>query len=603
MENHRNKKLNRKIWRMIFEELKDFKKHFWILGIFAGLTAAVDVSLSYMTKYAIDNFIAKGDVSKLPLFAGVYFVLILLLGISIFNFIKNAGWIEGGFAYKIRKICFEKLQNLSMAYFDQNATGTIMARMTSDVGKLTDFVSWSLVDMVWGFTMMLGILGVMLAVDVKLSLITLAITPALIFVSFYFQKKIVILQRTVRKLNGKITAAINEGIMGAKTTKSLVIEGVRMNEFKAESEEMKSYAVKAARLSSLFQPVVINLSAIGMALALYYGGKGVLNQTVAYGTVVLFVNFSVQFFEPVREFARILSEMQSAQAAAERIYDLIHEKSQVEDNPQVLCRYGTILKPNKEGFEALEGHIRFEKVGFFYKPEEVVLRNIDLDIPAGTSVALVGETGSGKSTIVNLICRFYEATSGRIRIDGKDIRDRSQSWLHQNIGYVLQTPHLFSGTIGENIRYGRLSATDEEIQEAARCVGAHGFIMNFPKGYETHVGEEGSLLSKGQRQLVSFARAIIANPRIFVLDEATSAVDTETEANIQRGLSALMQGRTSFIVAHRLSTIKSCDRILVIHQGEVTEDGNHAALMAQKGRYYRLYTHQFKEEAEEKLLS
>jgi ATP-binding cassette subfamily B protein len=310
----------------------------------------------------------------------------------------------------------------------------------------------------------------------------------------------------------------------------------------------------------------------------------------------------VQFFEPIRELARIFAEFQSAQASAERIFTMIETAPEIQDRTETVKRYGDIYHPKKENWPEMHGNISFQNVSFAYKEGEKVFSGFNLDVKAGETIALVGETGSGKSTIVNLACRFFEPTEGQILIDDVDYRNRSLLWLQSNLGYVLQTPHLFSGTLKDNIRYGRLDATDEEIINAAKLVNAHGFIMKMEQGYDNEVGEGGNRLSTGEKQLVSFARAILANPRIFVLDEATSSVDTETEQKIQEAIQKVLEGRTSFIIAHRLSTIRVADRILVIRQGTLAEEGNHHELLQHKGYYYRLYTNQFMEEHEAQVL-
>lgn len=602
-QNEQKQKFDKGVWKKLLPELKHFKKEMIILAIFAIITAVIDVSLSYMTKLAIDHFIVGKTLDGLQWYIIGYFGLIIALGFTILTFITFGGKIEVGLSYNIHKKGFEKIQSLSMSYFDKNAIGWIMARMTSDVTKLGEFVSWSLLDMVWGVAMMTGIMAVMMAVNFKLALLTLVMAPFLIIVSMYFQKKIIKVQRVVRKMNSKITGAINEGIIGAKTTKTLVVEDKLMSDFRGLTSEMRKASVRSSIFSSLFQPIVINIGAVGTVLAIYYGGNGIREGVISYGTLVLFINFSVQFFEPVREMARILAEMQSAQVAAERIYTLLEAETEMSELDHVLEKYGTVVSPKYDNFEPMVGSISFKDVTFRYKEEETVLENLSIDFKQGQSIALVGETGSGKSTIVNLICRFYEPTSGEILVDGRPMRERNQSWLHQNIGYVLQTPHLFSGSIKDNIRYGNLDATDEEIIKAAKYVNAHDFIMDMPEGYDSEVGEGGSLLSTGQKQLLSFARAIIANPRIFVLDEATSSIDTESEMLIQKALQKVLEGRTSFIIAHRLSTIRSCDRILVIVKGKIIEDGTHETLMKQKGHYFKLYTNQYIEENEEKLLA
>jgi ATP-binding cassette subfamily B protein len=320
------------------------------------------------------------------------------------------------------------------------------------------------------------------------------------------------------------------------------------------------------------------------------------------GTFTAFVTYSIQIIDPIRQIARIFSDLQSAQASAERTLALIESEPEIADAPEVSAVYGDALIPRPENWPDITGDIVFDNVGFAYKTGERVLSGFSLSIKAGERIALVGETGCGKSTIVNLICRFYEPTEGTILIDGVDYKQRSQIWLQSNLGYVLQTPHLFSGTIRENIRYAKLDATDEEIAEAAKKANAYDFISRLPDGFGTQVGEGGNRLSAGEKQLVSFARAILKNPAIYVLDEATSAVDTQTEQIIQQAIEHVLKGKTSIIIAHRLSTVRSCDRILLIRDGEVLEEGAHRELLRKKGAYYTLYTNQFREDAENRLL-
>jgi ATP-binding cassette subfamily B protein len=407
----------------------------------------------------------------------------------------------------------------------------------------------------------------------------------------------------VRKTNSRITGAFNEGIGGAKTTKTLVREEANLAEFSELTGTMYRSSVKAAVLSALFLPAILTLGSVGTGIALWLGGNGVIAGVLSYGTLVAFIQYTVQFFEPLMELARMFAELQAAQASSERIFSLLEEEPQIQDSDAVTEKYGTILQPREENWPAITGSITFENVSFGYIDGEKVLQNFSLDVHPGETIALVGETGSGKSTIVNLACRFYEPTEGVIKIDGVDYRQRSMLWLHSNLGYVLQAPHLFSGSIMDNIRYGRLDASDEEVINAAKMVNAHDFIMRQEAGYQADVGEGGSMLSTGEKQLISFARAILADPRIFVLDEATSSVDTETEQIIQNAIHTVLEGRTSFIIAHRLSTIRSADRILVIRQGKVTEYGTHQELLSQKGYYYRLYTNQFMDEQEMKLIN
>lgn len=590
------------LWIKLFNYIKPYKKYMIRLSIVMIGVGGIDVIFPLMTKYAIDSFVRNNTLSGIWGFGVIYALLVLAQAVNIRLLAINAGKIETNVVYDIRHRGFDKLQQLSFSYYDKTPVGWIMARMTSDIQRLGDTIAWGLVDLVWGITMMTGIAAVMLVMNFKLAVISLSVVPMLAIVSLYFQQKILKAYRKVRKINSRITGAFNEGISGAITTKTLVREEENLNEFKVLTGEMFSYSVKAAIYSSIYLPIVLTLGSIGTGLALWFGGRGVILESIGYGTLVLFVSYTIQFFEPVRELARIFAEFQSAQASAERILSLIETEPEITDSEEILDQYGNVFNPNEENWQEIKGDIIFKNVSFSYKNGEKVLEDFDLSVKSGESIALVGETGSGKSTIVNLLCRFYEPVAGEILIDEVNYKKRSQAWLQSNLGYVLQTPHLFSGTVGDNIRYGKLSATDDEITRAAKLVNAHEFIMKLEKGYDTEVGEGGNRLSTGEKQLISFARAIIANPRIFVLDEATSSVDTETEKIIQNAIQKVLKGRTSFIIAHRLSTIRSADRILVIKDGRIVEEGNHNKLIKQKGHYYRLYTNQFMEEQKKELL-
>lgn len=596
-----NKKIDFNLWIRLLRFLKPYRKLLILLSTVMIGVAGVDVIFPYMNKYAIDNFITTGNLDGLWKFSLIYLALIIIQVINIWLLIAIAGKVETSLPYDIRKKGFERLQQLSFSYYDKTPVGWMMARMTSDIRRLGEIISWGLVDFVWGFTMMFGIAGVMFSLNWKLALTTLSVVPLLVIISMYFQKKILKAYRQVRKTNSKITGAFNEGISGAKTTKTLVREEENLNEFQVLTGKMRFSSVRAAVFSALFLPIVLTLASIGTGLALWFGGQRVLLESISYGTLVLFISYTTLFFEPVNQLARILAELQAAQASAERVMSMLETEPDVKDSAEVIEEFGTIYEPNKENWPEITGNITFKNVTFAYKNGEKVLENFNLEVKTGETIALVGETGSGKSTIVNLACRFYEPTEGEILIDGVDYRERSLEWLHSNLGYVLQSPHLFSGTIRENIQYGYLDATEMDIIRAAKLVNAHNFITNTEKGYDTEVGEGGGKLSTGEKQLVSFARAIVSNPAIFVLDEATSSIDTETEKLIQYAIDKVLEGRTSFIIAHRLSTIVSADRILVVRKGKIEEEGTHEELIKKGGYYYRLYTNQFKKEKESEM--
>jgi len=601
-EHDYTKQIDPQLWRKLLRHAAGYKWHLIGLCFVMVLVAVIDAVFPLMNRAAIDRFIVPGVTEGLGTFLLMYAGLVVVQAANVYLLIALAGRIEVGIIHDLRKIGFKRLQELSFSYYDRTPVGWIMARMTSDAQRLGDTISWGLVDIMWGGTMMLAIAAFMLAMNLTLGLIALAVMPPLALISFYFQKRILESNREVRKTNSRISGAYNEGIMGAKTTKTLVREKANLAEFQKLTNTMRSASVRTAMYSGLYLPMVLALGSIGTGLALWAGGASVMIGTITYGTLVAFVGYTVQFFEPVRELARVITELQAAQASAERVMALIETEPEVRDSESVVEHYGDAFEPRRENWPAVTGRIEFRDVGFQYKDGERVLEHFNLNVAPGETLALVGETGSGKSTIVNLACRFYEPTEGQILVDGTDYRERSILWHESNLGYVLQQPHLFSGSIRDNIRYGRLDATDEEITQAATLVNAHPFISRMEKGYDSEVGEGGGLLSTGEKQLVSFARAIVADPAFFVFDEATSSVDTEAERLIQDAVQKVLQGRTSFIIAHRLSTIRSADRILVIDRGKILEEGTHSDLLAARGRYYHLYTSQFLEEEEEELM-
>ena len=598
MENEQlvNEKLNLNIWKDFFKLLKPYKVQFLKIVIMMTFVGGMDAIFPLLSKYAIDNFVEKNSLEGLSTFGLIYLFAAFFFSITIYQFISLAGRLETQMAYDIRRLGFEKLQMLPLSYYDNNAVGWLMSRMTSDIQRLSETISWGLVDLSWGFTMMLGVTIAMLVLNWKLALIALIVVPFVAVVSAYFQKRILNAQRKVRKINSQITAAFNEDIQGAKTTKTLVREEINLKEFSEVTSNMKKSAIKATILSSIYLPIVLTLGSIGTALAINFGGSFVMKDIISYGTLVAFISYTTQLFEPIRQMAVIFAEIQAAQASAERVFSLLNEEPDIVDSEEVIAKYGDLFNPKRENWPDIIGNVEFNNVSFSYKDGEGVLKDFNLSVRPGETIALVGETGAGKSTIVNLFCRFYEPTEGEILIDGINYKEMPQNWIHENLGYVLQSPHLFSGTIKDNIRYGDLDATDGDIMAACKLVDAHDFIMSMENGYDTEVGEGGNLLSTGQKQLLSFARAIVRNPKLFVLDEATSSIDTETEKLIQDAIQNVLEGRTSFVIAHRLSTIRNADKILVIGDGNIIESGNHKQLIQSKGYYYELYKNQFIEE-------
>lgn len=593
-EEYQDSKFDIKVWLKIFSYMKPFKKHVY-LGIGAAVVlAGIDTIYPLINKYAIDEIIFTGSLEKLPYFIGFYVVIMFLIGFMVYGFIIHAGQVQQKLSYALRKDAFQKLHELPFSYYDKTPVGWIMARMTSDSRKLSEILSWGLIDLSWGLLMMIGVTIAMLLLNFKLALITLSVLPILVVLSIYFKKKILKAYRKIRKENSKITGSFNEGITGAKTTKTLVLEDENFNDFDRLTSQMKRHSIRAAMFAGLYFPSILFIATIAAGLVIYYGGLEVYAEAIEFGMLYVFIAYIWTFFEPVMQLANILARFQQAQASAERIISLIEQEPEIFDTDEVIEKYGDAINFKKENWEELIGDVEFRNVTFKYNKGERVLDNFSLKVKAGQNIALVGHTGAGKSTIVNLICRFYEPTEGHIYIDGKDYKDRSIGWLHDNLGYVLQSPHLFSGSILENIRYGRPDATLEEVIYAAKLVEADTFIKEFKEGYDTEVGEGGTRLSVGQKQLISFARALIADPKILILDEATSSVDTKTEKSIQRAIKIVLEGRTSFVIAHRLSTITSSDRILVLEDGKIQESGTHTELIKLEKQYYKLYTNQFK---------
>lgn len=607
-EHFSSKKVDWQVWKKIFSMMTSLKGAVYSGLAIVAILAASDVIYPFITKFAIDDIITPNidiveaggvaDLSGLRVLIIYFIIFMIVQAVSVYAFIIIAGKIQTELAYNIRKKAFNHLQELPFSYYDRTRVGWIMARMTSDSRNLSEILSWGFIDLAWGLFLIIILSVFMFFINVKLALTVLIALPILTIVSIFFRKYILKAYRSIRKVNSKITGAYNEGITGAMTTKTLVLEEENYQEFDDLTNDMRKQSIHAHMLQGLYFPSMLFIISIGVALVYLVGGNMVMSTTVALeiGTLYLFTNYVWQFFEPVNNVANIYARFQQAQASAERIVSLIETELEIKDTDEVIAKYGTVFDYKRENFDVIKGDVTFDHVDFKYNVGEQVLTNFSLDVKAGETIALVGHTGAGKTTIINLLARFYEPTGGHILIDGLDYKARSLGWLHSNLGYVLQTPHLFSGSVMENIRYGKLDATDDEVIAAAQAVEAHEFIMKFEKGYDTECGEGGSRLSVGQKQLVSFARAILSDPKILILDEATSSVDTETEVAIQTAINELLKDRTSFIVAHRLSTIVQSDRILVLEDGQIIEEGSHQSLIEARGRYYHLYTNQFTDE-------
>ena len=601
-----------KTWKRIISIVLKSKGALIAMILFVILSTVVDICYPLLNRFVLQTYFEGNPSQNDQIFTWViigYISIVIAMGVSVWGFIYFSTKVEESTTYEIRMLAFDKIQKLSFSYFDTTPSGWLMARMTSDARKLSSIISWSIVDLLWGVMSMIGILIISFIIDFRLALILVFLIPIFFTISIYCNRKILKEYRAVRKINSSITAMYNESFMGANTTKTLVLEDDNNESFNKTINKMRNRSIKASVFSSIYWPTILFLGYIGIAIVLGIGANLVeggkwLGTSITVATLYLFVDYSIKFFDPVMMIARVLSDLQQAQASAERVLQLIDEKPDIEDTNEIIEKYGDIYNFNKENWEKIKGDIEFRNVTFKYKNTDInVLEEFNLDIKSGQMIAFVGETGSGKSTIVNLICRFYEPTSGDILIDGKSYKERSQSWLHANLGYVLQTPQLFSGTIKENIRYGKLDATDEEIIHAAKLANAHDFISKLENGYDTFVGESGNKLSLGEKQLISFARAVVANPAIIILDEATSSIDTENEKTILEAIQTVLKNRTSLVIAHRLSTVVDADKIIVLRKGKILESGTHKELLAKKGYYFELYKNQFMQELENQMIN
>ena len=564
--------------------------------LMGAATSGIDALYPLFNRYALDRFVGGRTLTGMGLFVLTYILVILVQTALAYISTYDCGKIEMWMNRDLRNAAFHHLQTLSFSYYNQNAVGYIHARVMSDTGLIGDLVTWRMMNFVWSGSYLLGMIVVMLWIDLRLALYLLILVPVAAVLMLFFQKKLLAYNRRIRELNSKITGDYNEGITGARSIKVMNIEEQMIREFQEDTGKMRREAVREAHFSALFIASVTMMSALVLSLVLWQGGHLTRSGVMRIGTLSVFVSFALEMLEPVQNIIETLSAFIAIQVNIERLTRLLAEQSDVTDRPDVIERYGDTFHPKRENWEELRGDVAFRDVTFRYPDgDEYVLEHFDLDVPQGTNVAIVGETGAGKSTLVNLVCRFYEPTKGTVLIDGRDARERSQLWLHSNIGYVLQTPHLFAGSVRDNLRYGKPDATDEEILQALRLVSAEGLLEKMENGLDSEVGEGGELLSTGEKQLLSFARAIIADPKILVLDEATSSIDSLTEKAIQEAIATVIKGRTSFVIAHRLSTIVDADVILVVRDGKIIGKGTHGELMRQKGYYYDLYTRQYEE--------
>ncbi len=574
------------VFRRILGLVKPHRR--WAIGfvIAIALTSVTDAYFTYINKQFVDQGISLGDTARLMHLAAIYGSIILFQAITVFTFVYLAGVLGERIQYDLRKKMFNHLQDLSLSFYAQNAVGRLIARVTSDTERVAELMTWGVVDSAWAVMNITTSLTFMAIINWRLALIVSCAIPIMIFIGIKLRRRILVEFRESRRANSRITGSYNETIQGVRVVKALGREPENLREFQVLTGRMYRASYRAAWLSALFLPAVQIIAALALGIIVWYGGIQIQTGLITIGGINAFVSYLTFMMWPVQDLARVYAEMQHSIASAERIFKLIDTPADVRDRPAAVPA------------QTLLGEIEFDRVAFHYEDQKPVLQDFSLRVRAGDVIALVGPTGGGKSTIVNLLCRFYEPTAGSIRINGRNYLDYTLASIHSRIGIVLQTPHLFSGTVEENIRYGRLDASEADVREAARIVGADDFISALSKGYQENVGEGGNLLSVGQKQLLSLARAVLAQPELFVMDEATSSVDTITEALVQRGMEALMRDRTTFIIAHRLSTVKRADRILVIEAGRIAEQGTHTELLRRRGQYYRMYTRQFRRELE-----
>lgn len=568
----------------IFKEVKP--RWHWMVGfvLFIAITAYLDSLGTYVTKFLIDEGIVAKNMDMVKHYALRYGLIYLGNSLSIFFFIFCAGRLGEWLGYDLREKLFNHLQDLSFSFFDKKSSGWLLSRITSDTGRIAELASWMLLDMIWGAFNIMVALYFMIKMNFGLGMIILGMIPVLLLVALRFKKHIITEYRKVRTINSEITTAYSESISGVRVIKSLNKEHSNLNRFGKITHRMFKASYRAAWLSALFLPMVQLITSAGVVAILWYGGWEVTLGEMTIGEIRAFIGYVTFMLWPIQELSRVFSEMQQSIASAERVFSLIDTEADIQDSPMAKTE------------ASFQGKVEFVDVDFHYKEDQQIFENFNLTVDAGETIAIVGPTGGGKTTLVNLISRYYQPQGGEIRIDGRDYRDYTQQALQGRIGVVLQTPHLFSGTVGENILYGKLDASEDEMRQAAKRACAHDMIMKLPKGYDEPIGEEGTLLSLGQKQLISLARTLLADPDIIIMDEATSSIDTLTERDIQQGMETLLKDRTSFIIAHRLSTIRDADRILVVQDGVVSEEGNHQELLRQQGHYYQLYTSQFRQD-------
>ena len=573
---NKKKVVNINVFRDLIKFYKiEYKKLYMLMFVvlISGiLQAVVPLSIKLLT----DDFITKQNLKGF-IFAGIgFFSLVIISTLAIYSFYVFGGKLEYQVSKEIRKSVFEKIEKFSVTNIKKYETGELISRLTSDVQKLSEVFSWGVIDACHSIIVLLISIIIMLYLSYTLTLMLFLILPAIYIVTLIFQKNILKFQRKVRDYNSKIIRSYTESLSYIKTIKSLGIEDKKKKEFKVFNEKYRKYNLRSILISAIFVPAVMFVASIGVGFAFNFSSISVMKNVMTYGAFLSFLTYSFQIFEPFKMLAQIFTDLKSAQASAERVFQILYEEDEIIENQKSDLNF--------------EGNITFENVSFHYfDDDKLILKDFNFEIKKGESVAFIGSTGSGKSTIVNLICKFYNPTSGDIYLDGINYKNIDKTSLYNNLGYVLQQPQLFSISIKDNIKFGNEDASDDEILEVCSLLGIDDFVFKLPDGIDTVIGENGYNISNGQKQLISFARALIKNPKLLILDEATSSIDTETEKIIQNKMKDILEGKTSIIVAHRLSTIKHCDKIVLIENGNILEQGTHLELLDKKGIYYKMY--------------
>ena len=595
--------MNWDLWRKLFQYITPYRRSVALMIVGAVLTGALEPLYALITKWLLDDIVANGYDASIFMWGLAYVAMCATLSVAVFLFILYTNKLRVHASYDLRIDAFRNLQRQSFAFYDRRPVGWLVARMTSDCERLTNILAWAFLDVIWSLTMMIATTFALVWLSWKITLVMMLVMPFIVWISVKFRRSILGTAREVRATNSRITGTFNESIMGMETSKVFVQENANSRRFTRQTKQMYLVSVRNLTLAAIYIPIIVSASSLSYGLALAYGGSEMLAGSIAVTTLITFMMLVTHFFEPFEILGHWFAELQMAQASAERVLSIVEAEPDIKDSASVTAAIQTRGDTPSDSAIAFDGgaanieHIELVNVGFEYDTSEPVLQEISLDAHRGQTIAFVGPTGGGKTTLVNVICRFYEPTRGTVYLDGVDYRNRSQDWLHSNLGVVLQQAHVFSGTVRDNIRYGNLEATDEEVEQAAKMAEAHDFICDLEHGYDTEVGESGGRLSAGEKQLLSFARAILADPQILVLDEATSSVDTETEQRIQTGLARMLEGRISFIIAHRLTTIKHADNIVYIENGHIIESGSHEDLLRRRGHYFNLYAQQSMDES------